>query len=265
MTNRNLRHHPYQPLLLLPDAPPPDLVHFARHSLGFHPDPEQMRALEANTRRGIINCCRQWGKSTTVAVRAVHHAHFTPGSTTIVASPGARQSAEFLRKAAHFLIELGLTPRGDGSNTISLLLPNGARIVGLPGTPDTVRGFSSVGLLLIDEASRVPDNLYRALRPMVAANPTASIWLMSTPNGRQGFFYEEWTRGGDAWLRLAVPATSCPRIPAAFLDEERRSHGDEHFRQEYLCEFTSAQHAYFNTDAIDDAFHESTDPSWISP
>ena len=270
--------HPYPPAtaaeppeLLLPESekpapPPPAVADFARQELGFYPDEHQLRILNATERRGIINCCRQWGKSTTVAVRAVHFAYFTPGSTTIVASRTARQSAEFMRKAARFLMELRIAPRGDGTNNLSLLLPNGARIVGLPGKPDTIRGFSSVGLLLIDEASRVPDDLYRALRPMVAANADAAIWLMSTPNGRQGFFYEEWARAvsgrhQDAWFHLAVPATECPRILPAFLEEERRDMGDEHFRQEYLCEFTTAQHAYFNTDAIDDAYHES-DPSW---
>ncbi|MBM3795124.1 MAG: hypothetical protein FJW31_13880 [Acidobacteria bacterium] len=177
------------PELLLPEpetpaASPPPIADFARQDLGFYPDEQQLQVLNATARRGIINCCRQWGKPTTVAVRAVHFAFFTPGSTTIVASPSARQSAEFMRKAARLLRELRIAPRGDGTNSLSLLLPNGARIVGLPGNPDTIRGFSSVGLLLVDEASRVPDELYRALRPMVAANAKAAIWLMSTPNGR---------------------------------------------------------------------------------
>ena len=42
------------------------------------------------------------------------------------------------------------------------MLPNGSRIVGLPGTEATVRGFSAVSLLLIDEASRVVDEMYQS-------------------------------------------------------------------------------------------------------
>ena len=233
-----------------------DVVAFARDSLAFVPDPDQTLALDPAIRRGLLNCCRQWGKSTTVSVRAVHQAFHHPESLTIVASPSARQSAEFVRKASGFLRKLGILPRGDGDNPISLALPNRARIVGLPGREATIRGFSNVALLLIDEASRVPDDLYEAVRPMIAANPDAAIWLMSTPNGRQGFFHSEWSQGGAEWTRVETPATECPRIRPEFLDEERRHLSDQKFRQEYLCEFVAADFAYFDPEAIDDAFKD---------
>jgi hypothetical protein len=170
------------------------------------------------------------------------------------ASPSGRQSAEFVRKAEIFLRLLAIPTRGDGDNPISLALPNGARIVGLPGRESTIRGFSNVSLLLVDEASRVPDDLYHAVRPMIAANAGAAIWLMSTPNGRQGFFHDEWRNGGPEWTRIETPATLCPRIRSDSLEEERRHLTDQKFRQEYLCEFIAADHAYFDPEAIDDAF-----------
>ncbi len=231
-----------------------DIVAFARDRLGFHAGPDQIRALDPFIRRGLLNCCRQWGKSTTVSIRAVHQAVNYAGSLTIVASPSARQSAEFVRKAGGFIRQLGLPRRGDGDNPISLALPNGARIVGLPGREATIRGFSGVSLLLIDEASRVPDELYDAVRPMIATNADAAVWLMSTPNGRQGFFYDEWQSGGPAWTRVEMPATECPRIRPEYLDEERRRMTGQTFRQEYLCEFVAADYAYFDPEAIDDAF-----------
>ena len=80
---------------------------------------------------------------------------------------------------------LRITPRGDGDNETSLLLPNGSRIVGLPGMEATVRGFSAVSLMLIDEASRVDDAMYKALRPMLAVGQ-GDLWLMSTPCGKRG-------------------------------------------------------------------------------
>jgi hypothetical protein len=77
----------------------------------------------------------------------VHRAYTRPGCSVLVASPCERQSAEFLRKAAGLVGKLGLKVRGDGDNKISLMLPNGSRIVGLPGTDTTTRGFSAVSLL----------------------------------------------------------------------------------------------------------------------
>ena len=63
---------------------------------------------------------------------------------------------------------LGMRVRGDGQNEVSILLPNGSRIVGLPGREATVRGFSGVSLVVVDEASRVPDAVYGAVTPMLA-------------------------------------------------------------------------------------------------
>jgi hypothetical protein len=54
------------------------------------------------------------------------------------------------------------------SREVALLLPNGSRMVGLPGKADTVRGYSAVSLMVIDEAAWVCDEMYRAVTPMLA-------------------------------------------------------------------------------------------------
>ena len=236
-----------------------DPVGFARRSLNFHPDQAQAAVLRSRSARGLLNCSRQWGKSTVVAVKAVHHAWFRPSSLTVVVSPSERQSAEFLRKASAFLRRLGVRPRGDGDNAVSLLLPNGARIVGLPGVESTVRGFSAVSLMLIDEAARVRDEQYLAVRPMLAVGP-GDLWLLSTPHGRRGFFYEAWANGGPEWLRISVPATRCPRITPAFLEEERRTMGDRWFRQEYLCEFNDTEDSLFQAGLVEAAISTDVEP-----
>jgi hypothetical protein len=99
---------------------------------------------------------------------AVYRAFMRAKSLVLVASPTNRQSGELIRKAAEMVMRLGIRPRGGGDNETSLLFPNGSRIVGLPGIEGTVRGFSAVSLLLIDEAARVEDAMYKALRPMLA-------------------------------------------------------------------------------------------------
>ena len=58
--------------------------------------------------------------------------------------------------------------------------------MGLPANEATVRGFSAVSLMVVDEAARVPDDLYEAVKPMLAVTDGA-LWLMSTPFGRRGF------------------------------------------------------------------------------
>ena len=225
------------------------MVSFARDLLGFHPDQRQEELLRCEAKQEILNCSRQWGKSTVAAIKAVYRAKSVAKSLVVVACPTERQSAEFLLKARGFVIQLGLAPRGDGHNRTSLQLPNGSRIVGLPGKEANIRGFSAVNLLIIDEAARVPDQLYKTLRPMLTV-ANGDLWLLSTPYGKQGFFHENWEYGGDAWARFRVPATECSRIPPDRLELERGQLGDAWFRQEYLCEFLATESQMFDPDLI---------------
>jgi hypothetical protein len=250
-----------------PASPPTpeddDAATFARTRLHFTPDAQQTLVLNSTAKRGILNCCRQWGKSTVGAAKAVHRALTQPKSLILVSGPTERQSAEFVRKAADMLVLLKIKPRGDGDNPISLLLPNGSRIVGLPGTEATVRGFSGPSLILIDEASRVEQKMYKALRPMLAVN-NGDLWLISTPFGRQGFFYESWEHGGPDWYRVSVPATECPRIHASFLDQERGELGPTWFAQEYLCEFADNGAQMFSRTLVENAFDDTISPLDVS-
>jgi hypothetical protein len=240
---------------------------WARRELGFEADATQTRVLNTSSRRVLLNCTRQWGKSTVTAAKAIHRAHTMPGSLTLVVSPSARQSGEFLRKAEEFARRLNVKPKGDGDNDISLVLPNRSRIVGLPGREATIRGFSAVGLLLVDEASRVNDEMYLSLRPMLAVS-NGTLWLMSTPHGKTGFFWETWQAalrdaGGDegnGWETIRVPAAECPRIPKTFLEEERKTMGDLWFRQEYGCEFVDAVSGVFDRDVVEKAVTRDVEP-----
>ena len=85
------------------------------------------------------------------------------------------------------------------------------------------------------------------------------LWLMSTPNGKRGFFYEEWIHSSD-WLRLQVRGEECPRIPRDFLADERRSLGDLWYRQEYNCEFIDNETQLFSRDTITRALDKDIEP-----
>lgn len=236
-----------------------DEAEFARRRLGFEPDERQSEVLRSERRRGILNCSRQWGKSTVAAAKAVQRAYTRAGSLVLVASPSERQSGEFLRKAAGMTRKLGIVPKGDGDNPMSIALPNGSRIVGLPGTEGTVRGFSAVSLLLIDEAARVEEEMYHALRPMLAVGG-GELWLMSTPWTKRGFFYETWEYGGPDWHRVRVPATECVRIEAGFLEEERGVLGAAVFAREYLCEFLDGGGGVFDRALVEAALDDTIEP-----
>jgi len=232
---------------------------WVRVKLGFVADERQRMVLDSTAKRGILNCSRQWGKSTVVSAKAVHRAFTEPKCLVLVASPSERQTGEFMRKTEEFLEALKLAIRGDGYNSLSFLLPNGSRIVGLPGKEASVRGFSAVSLLLIDEASVVLDEMYKSLRPMLAVKD-GDLWMMSTPRGTRGFFWDTWVNGGPQWERIMAPVTECPRIKSTFLEDERRVIGDAWFRQEYLCEFIDDRTGWFKRHVVEAALDDDLEP-----
>ena len=219
---------------------------------GITPDPWQERLLRSDSPRILLNCCRQSGKSTMAALLAAHTALYQPGSLVLVLSPTLRQSQELFRKTLGIYRALDRPVPAEAETKLSLELENGSRIVSLPGKESTVRGFSAVALLICDEAARVPDDLYFSVRPMLAVSGGRLIAL-STPFGTRGWWFEAW-RSSEPWERFEVPASECPRISAAFLEEERRNLGEWWFRQEYLCEFLDAETQAFRREDIEKAF-----------
>ncbi len=241
-----------------------DPVVFAQERLDFDPDPWQAEVLRLSNKNTLLNCSRQAGKSTTTAIIALHTAVYRPGSLTLLGSPSLRQSRELFVKITDFLKRLEPQPPLDEDNRLSVQLSNGARVVSLPGTGDTVRGFSAPDLIVEDEAAFVEDSFYRAVRPMLAVSGGRLI-LMSTPYGRRGHFYESWNAGGDAWHRVEVPATQCPRIAPEFLEQERKALGDLWFRQEYECEFADVIDAVFRMADIENALTAEVTPLFETP
>ncbi|MSR31553.1 MAG: hypothetical protein EXR99_08620 [Gemmataceae bacterium] len=206
---------------------------------GLLPDPWQETFLLSPARFSLLNCSRQVGKSTVVAALALHTALFRPGAVVLLLSPSARQSGEIFRKTLALFRPLrnSLAPKRE--NERMLELANGSRVLSLPGKEQYLRSFGGVGLLVLDEAARVPDDLYRAVRPMLAVSGGRLVAL-STPCGKKGWFHDAW-HSPEEWLRLEIPWRMCPRILPSFIESERRALGDGWVEQEYECRFTARQ------------------------
>jgi len=234
-----------------------DRVAFAR-SLGIEPDDWQRALLSSGSERVLLNCCRQSGKSTRAGLIALHRALYHPGSLVLILAPAERQAKETFGKVAQAYRKLGHSVAPDSYRKLGMQLANGSRIEALPGSERTIRGFSGVELLVLDEAARVDDGLYFAVRPMLAVSGGALI-MLSTPAGRRGVFFEEWTEG-TGWERYEVPAEECPRISEVFLEEERRSLPRRVFDQEYRCVFTETEDADFSVEDVAGALDPDVTP-----
>lgn len=236
-----------------------DPVAFARQGLALDADPWQAKVLGSESKRIILNCSRQAGKSTVSAALALHTALYEPGSLVLLLSPSLRQSGELFRKVISLMNRLEPKPKLAQETALSFTVRGGGRVVSLPGSEETVRGFSAVSLLVVDEASYVTDGLYASVRPMLAVS-NGRLILLSSPRGQRGFFHESWTNGGDDWERVKVPAQDVPRITPEFLEGERRALGPYWYAQEYLCEFLDTEDSVFSSAAVRAALSTQVEP-----
>lgn len=217
------------------------------------PDPWQTEMLRSPARFKILLCCRQSGKSTTTAIVAAHEAGFQPGSTVVEIAGHWRQAAElFGRTRAVLDVVADAFPVKEAS-AARVELENGSRILCLPGNAEGVRGYSP-NLVIFDEAAFADDALFLAVRPMLLQTG-GRIVLLSSPNGRRGFFHEVWARGD--WASWRVRASECPRISAEELAAARRDMPGWRAAQELDCEFVDAVGQYFSSADIDAAFDPS--------
>ena len=231
---------------------------------GVEPDEWQRAAIRSQSRRQLWLCHRQAGKSTTAALKALAKATSSPGSLVLLISPSQRQSAELLRKVVELHGRIAGLPKPAfvSLHRLEFEPEVAGRILSLPSSEGTVRGYSRVLLAVLDEASRIPDPIVAAVKPMLAVS-AGELVALSTPNGEVGWFFEQWTRGGDIWERTKVTADECPRISAAFLQEEREQLGEMIFRQEYMCEFICNDEQVFANKIIERALsHPEVVPLW---
>lgn len=251
--------------LKVPELPDPDVepmtrVEFAR-AAGIEPDPWQRAVFESVAKRLLFNCCRQAGKSTAAAILAVYEAAYTPGGLAFMLAPSLRQSGELFRVCLGILKRVDCaTPAIAAESALRVELENGSRIIALPGSESTTRGYSAATLVVIDEAARVPDELIAAIRPTLATTDGRMICL-STPAGKRGFFWAEWT-AGVGWERTLITAKDCPRISEEFLEDERRILGEHVFGQEYECRFYDPDTAVFSSEMIEAALFDEVESLW---
>jgi hypothetical protein len=240
-------------------------------SLGVRLDGWQQSLVRSTSGRVLVLCSRQAGKTLAAALVALHLLAFRPRSLVLAVSPAQRQSAELVRRVKAYYYLLADPPPLVAVGVTHLEMANGSRILSLPGSEGTIRGFAAVDLLLLDEASRVSDSLYNSVRPMLATSRGRLIAL-STPAGKRGWFHAAWV-SGEPWERVEVKGHECPRFSAEFLKREAAEMGPRWFRQEYQCSFEDDTGCPFDMDAVRRAFDpkvqplfpaESGRPAWMS-
>jgi len=247
------------------------------HLPDYDPDPVEEWFLDSQDTDIMLNWCRQSGKTRSTSFKVAHKAKFMPNSVHLLISVTQRQAGILQRRVASALRDdakgewkmQGEFDAPDGYFTegvdyeagtqmvkcsvLSLELANGAMVISAPASEDAIRGYTP-DTIVLDEGSRIPDKVIDAIRPMRAAHPCQLI-VPSTPNGKRGWYYKEWTSNDPVWKKSLVTADMCPRISREFLERERLKMSSEAmFQQEYFCAFIELKGALFNEAMINSMF-----------
>ena len=121
-------------------------------------------------------------------------------------------------------------------------LPNGGSIaVRSADNPQRLRG-EGLDFLVMDEAAFVkPEVWQEVLRPTLTERKGSALFI-STPIGRNNWFYDLWEVAEDAenWERFRFSTTDNPMIDPEEVEAARKEVGSIVFAQEYLAEFVDA-------------------------
>lgn len=224
-----------------------DSVELFRMVYGHDPYEWEKVILNEKERHVLVNCCRQAGKSTTVGVRLSHEAVQHDYSECVVIADSQTKSKELLRKSKRSAYHAGSQADNDSMTTFGLA--NGSRILALPGTESSVRGFTAPRILCVDEAGWVPDEVFWAAWPLLSASD-GQLVACTTPNGQRGWFHDLWIEGGDEYIRLEVPWQDCPHISRSVVEQARRQMPLSRFEAEYECVFGDAVDSVFRTEDL---------------
>lgn len=157
------------------------------------------------------------------------------GGFVLIVSASGEQVKEFHRRFLEIYHRFPVVKPYGELKILGSEFVNGGRVVTHCHNEKTVRGYHGVRLLILDEAARISDELFGAIRPSIVISRGRTVAL-STPFGQRGWFHREWTEGVN-WARAEVPYHQCPRIPQSFVDDERMKHGELWVAQEYECRF----------------------------
>ena len=230
-----------------------------------------------NRGNDLILAHRQRGKSTGIALKSLWEALFTRYSYSLYFSASEDQAAELFRKTMAFYQPFRKVFPPVQESALRISFAGGNRIQVLPSKAQSIRGYSSVSRLVLDEAVWVKDELYHVSRPMLLRTRIkggGKISALSNAGTDTGWFYDEYTEGGtldeetavtvsDEWRRWFVPVESYRGYSDEMRQRETEKMGVEAFDREWRCRFTrlkGMQAGGFSKEVVEQAFDDGIQP-----
>jgi phage FluMu gp28-like protein len=232
-----------------------------RQGTSWHAFSYQAEIMRDKHKKKLIVSSRQIGKSECVCMIAIHRALTRPRQQILIISRSQEQSSELLFRIQQIIMGSKLKTSIRSSSFRKILIDNGSKIISLPTSEATVRGYSPDVVILDESAQFEADEIfYEAIEPMLTFTK-GDLILLSSPKGRRGFFYEmylQWQHNPNAmvWVLPAIKdgKAICPEFDLGDINKKREDFEkigrSNKFRQEYMAEFVDDAGAFFPYELI---------------
>jgi hypothetical protein len=195
---------------------------------------------------------RQVGKSTAISILAGDFAAMNENKVVMIIAAVERQAYLLFEKCLYYMEKKHRRMILQGSERptkTEIRLSNGSKLYCLPSglTGYGIRGFT-IDLLIADEAAFIPDEVFNAVTPAMAARKGARMVLLSTPFGRKGYFANAFN--DPTFTTFHVSSEECPRISKEFLAQEKARLSKLVYMQEYMGEFVDELLQWFPDELI---------------
>jgi hypothetical protein len=191
---------------------------------------------------------RQVGKSSIIAIKTAEYIVKHPKKTVLIISITEDQAENMLQKIVLYLHDNHRDKIAKGKDKPTkhkVRLDNGSiaitKAVGQYGLG--VLGMT-VDIVVPDECAYLPEAIWQSITPMLLTTG-GNIWLLSTPNAQQGYFYEAYTNPGMGFKTFHVNSEEVAdkrpepqrTIMLKYLESEKARMTKLQYAQQYLAQF----------------------------
>lgn len=202
---------------------------------------------------GHIHCVkakRQIGKSFIIINELLRFSINYESTTSCCLSPTLNQARKIYKEILKVTDMTGIIKKKNDSLLEIELINDSIIVFKSAEQRESLRGYTFSGILCIDEAAYIPDDIYSIIKPTTDVYQ-APILMVSTPKHRKGFFFDTYSMGflerykGQISSYDLCKYDTSALLPASSLEMYRRMLPKNMFITEYLGEFLDSESIVF--------------------
>lgn len=225
--------------------------------VGYKPFKWQQAVHNGLTKYGLnsghIHCVkakRQIGKSFIIINELLRFAINYENTTSCSLSPTLNQARKIYKEILKVTDQTGIIRKKNDSLLEIELINDSVIVFKSAEQRESLRGYTFTGILCIDEAAYISDEVYSIIRPTVDVWQ-APILMVSTPKYKMGFFFDTYSLGRLEQYKGKISSYDLCKydtsalLPAETLELYRQMLPKNMFITEYLGEFLDSQSIVF--------------------